>query len=46
MRYTSIKGGAPNTADGSQQSVITENTFKNATKLKEFRINLEILDLD
>ena len=38
MRYTNIKGGAPNTADGSQTSVITENTFKNATKLKDFRV--------
>ena len=38
MRYTNIKGGAPDTADGSQTSVITENTFKNATKLKEFRV--------
>ena len=38
MRYTNIKGGAPDTADGSQESVITADTFKNATKLKEFRI--------
>ena len=38
MRYTNIKGGAPDTADGSQESVITADTFKNATKLKEFRV--------
>ena len=31
LRYTSIKGGAPDTADGSQESVITADTFKNAT---------------
>ena len=38
MRYTSIKGGAPDTADGSQESVITADTFRNATKLKDFRV--------
>ena len=39
LRYTSIKGGAPGVSDGSQQSVITEDTFKNATALKDLRIN-------
>ena len=38
MRYTNIKGGAPDTADNLQESVITADTFKNATKLKEFRV--------
>ena len=38
LRYTSIKGGAPNTADGDQQNVITENTFKNAESLVDLRI--------
>ena len=38
LRYTSIKGGAPNTADGDQQNVITENTFKNAESLVSLQI--------
>jgi len=38
MRYTNIKGGAPDTADGSQESVITADTFRNATKLKSFKL--------
>ena len=38
LRHTSIKGGAPNTADGDQQNVITADTFKNAESLKDLRI--------
>ena len=38
LRGTSIKGGAPGLADGAQQNVITENTFKNAESLKELRM--------
>tara|TARA_A100001388_G_scaffold271494_1_gene250375 strand:+ start:3318 stop:6032 length:2715 start_codon:yes stop_codon:yes gene_type:complete len=39
LRYTSIKGGAPGLSDGLQTSVITANTFKDATALKDLRIN-------
>ena len=39
LRYTSIKGGAPGLSDGLQTSVITANTFKDATVLKDLRIN-------
>ena len=38
LRHTSIKGGAPNTADADQQNVITADTFKNAESLKDLRI--------
>ena len=38
LRHTSIKGGAPNTADVDQQNVITADTFKNAESLTELKI--------
>ena len=45
LRLTNIKGGAPGVADVNQESVITDLTFKNATALKELRINSTNLGL-
>ena len=39
LRYTSIKGGSPNTADADQQNVISQNLFAQCEKLKEIFID-------
>ena len=45
LRLTNIKGGAPGVADVNQENVITDLTFKNATALKELRIDSTNLGL-
>ena len=45
LRHTNIKGGAPGVADVNQENVITDLTFKNATALKELRIDSTNLGL-
>ena len=39
LRYTSIKGGSPNTADAVQQNVISQNLFAQCEKIKEIYID-------
>ena len=39
LRYTSVKGGKPNTADGSQEYVIYPETFKSAVSLRYIMID-------
>jgi len=39
LRYTNIKGGKPNTADGSQEYVIYAETFKEAVNLSRLFID-------
>ena len=39
LRYTGIKGGKPNTADGSQEYVIYPETFKEAVNLDHILID-------
>ena len=39
LRYTNIKGGKPNTADGSQEYVIYPETFRDAVKIRYIMIN-------
>jgi len=39
FRYTSIKGGSPNTADADQQNVISQNLFAQCENLKEIYID-------
>ena len=39
LRYTSIKGGKPNTADSSQEYVIYAETFKEAVNLSQLLID-------
>ena len=43
LRYTNIKGGKPNTADGSQEYVIYPETFRDAVKIRYIMINSGIL---
>ena len=39
LRYTNIKGGKPNTADGSQEYVIYPETFKEAVSIRYIMID-------
>ena len=39
LRYTSVKGGKPNTADGSQEYVIYPETFKEAVGIRYIMID-------
>ena len=39
LRYTGIKGGKPNTADGSQEYVIYPETFKEAVSIRYIMID-------
>ena len=43
LRYTGIKGGKPNTADGSQEYVIYPETFKEAVNIRYIMIDSQNL---